>query len=210
MAFKYSCFISYCSGQEELIQTFIDQLHKSISAEIEAHLRDYPVFLDKNRLKTGDNFNPKIASALCYSICMVAILTPSYYRQAYCLREYSAMECLEKDRFEIMGWDVNAGAGLIFPIVFRGPDRIPEIIKGKRQWVNFSKYTLCSPNLLEDTEFAEEIRKIAERILDFYDNFGEIGSDLCQGCENFELVAEDEVMELRERFKPAPKPFPFD
>jgi len=123
MGFKYSCFISYCSGKEELIQTFIDQIHKSLSAELELFLKDHPVFLDIKRLQTGDLFDSKIASALCYSVCMVAILTPSYYKQSYCLREYSAMESLEKDRFEKMKWDLNRGAGLILPIVFKGADR---------------------------------------------------------------------------------------
>ncbi|MGE0087032.1 MAG: toll/interleukin-1 receptor domain-containing protein [Desulfococcaceae bacterium] len=210
MAFKYSCFISYCSGKEELIQTFIDQIYRAISTEIELCLKKYPVFLDRKRLQSGDMFDPKIASALCYSVCMVAVLTPSYYRQSYCLREYNAMEGLEKERFEKMNWVLNRRAGLILPIVLRGADRIPDIIKGKRQCLDFSRFTLSSPNILKETEFAEEIRKVAERINDFFENFCETETDLCQDCENFELPAEDKVPELRVQFKPAPKPFPFD
>jgi len=105
---------------------------------------------------------------------------------------------------------LNRGAGLILPIVFKGADRIPDIIKGKRQWVNFSKYTLSSPKILKDTEFAKEIGKIAIRIYDFFENFDKTETDFCQECENFELPAEDKFPELLEQFKSAPKPFPFD
>ncbi len=208
--FKYSCFISYCSGEGELIQKFIDQIHKYLNAEIELWLKGYPVFLDKVRLQTGDIFDPKISSALCYSVCMVTLLTPSYYKQSYCLREYSAMEGLEKDRFEKMNWALNSKIGLIFPIILRGANRIPNIINLKRQCFDFSKYTLSSPNILDYTEFVKELPKIAERIYDFFNSFSEMQTNLCQECENFNLPTEDKVPGLREQFKPAPKPFPFD
>ncbi len=209
MGFKYSCFISYCSGKEELIQKFIDQLYKALSAEIEVCLKEHPVFLDRKRLQTGDIFDPEIASALCYSICMVAVLTPSYYKQSYCLREYSAMEELEQNRFEKMNWALDRGTGLIFPIIFRGADHIHHKIKRKRQCLDFSNYTLSSPNILKKTKFAEEIRKIAERIHNFFENFSEIKIAFCQECESFELPIEDNVPEIIDQFKPALKPFPF-
>ncbi|MCP4343901.1 MAG: TIR domain-containing protein [Desulfobacterales bacterium] len=209
MIFKYSCFISYSSGQRELIQQFVEELEEALNAEIELWIKQYPVFLDRTRLQSGDIINAGIASALCYSISMVAVLTPAYYKQPNCLREYSAMESLEKDRFEKMNWPVNSPVGLIFPIVLRNPDRIPDSIKKYRQCLDFSTYMLSPAKILENTKFAEDIQKIAERIYDYFENFDESRIDFCEDCESFELPPEKEVPILRKRFRPPPKPFPF-
>ncbi|ETR68141.1 MAG: hypothetical protein OMM_10839 [Candidatus Magnetoglobus multicellularis str. Araruama] len=40
MGFKYSCFISYSSGQKELIQKFIYQIEESLNAEIELYMKE--------------------------------------------------------------------------------------------------------------------------------------------------------------------------
>ncbi|ETR69856.1 MAG: hypothetical protein OMM_03650 [Candidatus Magnetoglobus multicellularis str. Araruama] len=207
MGFKYSCFISYSSGQKELIQKFIYQIEESLNAEIELYMKDYPVFLDRERLQIGDKFNESIAISLCQSICMVAVLTPAYYSNPYCLREYTAMENLEKERFEKMQWSQSPEMGLIFPIVFRNSDRMPDIIKESTQWVDFSKYSLSQPELLKDTTFNETIQKIAQRIFDYFENFNELEINLCKECESFKLPSQDKIPELLKKVQTKTKTF---
>src|SRR3954447_18759174 len=102
MAFKYSCFISYCHGQEELMKGFMDQLKRALKAELEP-LLDEEVYIDDERLKPGSLYNEALASAICESICMIVVYSPRYERHEYCRREFAAMESLEQPRKQMLG-----------------------------------------------------------------------------------------------------------
>src|SRR5215510_8791933 len=91
MPFKYSCFISYCHGKEDLVRTFIEELKKALKRHLDAYL-DEGVYIDEERLRGGDLYNEKLAEAICQSVCMIVVYMPKYERHPYCLREYAAME----------------------------------------------------------------------------------------------------------------------
>src|SRR5690349_8199636 len=102
MPFKYSCFVSYCHGKEDLVKTFIRELKTALKQYLDAYL-DEEVYIDEDRLQGGDFYNEKLAEAICQSVCMIVVYTPKYERHPYCLREYAAMEELELKRLQAEG-----------------------------------------------------------------------------------------------------------
>jgi TIR domain len=141
MPIKYACFISYRHGQRKLAERIINDLYDALESELETWL-DEKVYLDRERLKGGDFYNEALAKALCESVCMIMIFTPTYFSadHTFCTREYKAMEKLEEQRFQALGERVDKRRGLIIPIVFRGEDYLPKEIKDRRLYYNFDKF----------------------------------------------------------------------
>src|SRR4051812_6674903 len=118
MPFKYSCFISYRHGQQEIFKTFLDQFCKALKSELEL-LTDLDVFIDDERMSAGAILNPNLASAIINSVCMVFIYTPKYFSQEknYCTREFLIMKELQQHRFNKLG---VSGKSYIIPVILRG------------------------------------------------------------------------------------------
>src|SRR5712692_4192213 len=147
MPFQYSCFISYAHGQEQLIRRFIDELQKALKSSLEPYL-DQQVYIDEERPKAGNRFNPKIARALCESVCMILVYVPKYGQHSYCVREYAAMEWLEEQRRALLGKKLPAERGFIIPIVLRGRhEDLPPKLKGHIHYADFSRYTTASSDI---------------------------------------------------------------
>jgi hypothetical protein len=109
MPFKHACFISYRRHeQSELSERFIADLCSAVRNEL-AVLLDEDLYIDRERLRGGAFFNPALADALCKSVCMIVVYTPTYFSREhlYCAREYLAMEKLEKTR--LAGSPINRG-----------------------------------------------------------------------------------------------------
>src|SRR5690349_15742687 len=131
MGFKYSCFISYRHGQFELTKTFVEQLYTALSGELETMVdKDVGVYIDKQRLLPGYFYNEDLAKAICQSICMLVVYSPSYEESDYCKREFEAMYRLQQQRFGLLGV-ANPESGMIIPVIFRGVlDDLPERMRG--------------------------------------------------------------------------------
>ena len=128
MAFEYSAFISYRHGRYKLAHKIINDLFEAISSELEL-LRTEKVFIDRGRMKGGAFHEKVIAEALCKSVCMIVVFTPTYFNKdfPYCAREFRAMELMEKQRLLLLHGTRESVNGLIIPIVFRGD--VPEALK---------------------------------------------------------------------------------
>lgn len=110
MAFRYACFISYCHGQYDLVKGFIDQLKTALKAELDA-LMNEELYIDEERLLPGYHYNEELAKAICESVCMVVVYMPKYESHEYCMREFEAMELLERKRDQLLGAAANASRG---------------------------------------------------------------------------------------------------
>src|SRR5687767_12877015 len=102
MGYKYSCFISH-QHQNELVDKFVKDFHRLLSNEVELFIGDLDVFLDES-MSPGDPIGKQIAVAMCKSVCMVAVYTPSYFSPKFihCAAEYLSMEKLEKERLKLL------------------------------------------------------------------------------------------------------------
>ena len=162
MAFKYICFISYAhspgeraTGATTMMQEFVDELKRALVDELDPIFEE-EVYIDRDRIAGGAHFNEALAQALCRSFCMIVVYVPKYEKRKFCLREYRGMELLEKKRMKLAG--ANSGEyGMIIPIVLRGGDNLPDDIKKRIHYLDFSKYTTASANIRNNSEYVEQI-----------------------------------------------------
>src|SRR6267154_1456963 len=130
MALTNACFISYRHVTDERVMADLEQ---ELSSEIQMWLTlPKAVYRDKSRLAGGQFFNNVLARALCESVCMVVVYIPPYFapENPYCVREFRAMEEIEKKRLQLLGAKDLDQNGFIIPIICRGWDDFPNAIIG--------------------------------------------------------------------------------
>lgn len=209
MLFQYSCFISYRRGQHNLIQRFIQELVRALQSHLEPYF-DQEVFVDESGLQGGDFFDESLGQALCRSVCMILVFTPKYFsrRHTFCAREYMAMKRLEEKRLRAIGPVDDHRHGFIIPIVFRGAEYLPEEIKERRQFYDFSPYTLVQPEIAENENYVADIEEIAHRIYALYSKCMTSLEDPVSECKEFTLPPEGEIQDWLMSITQPQSPFP--
>src|SRR5688572_29920864 len=140
MPIRYSCFISYPHGQGDVLKKFMEQLKQALVSSLEVWLRK-DVYMD-DRHTPVYNVNEGIAEAICESVCMIVVFAPVYAESPYCLREFIAMENVEKKRKQKLGDQFDRTSRMIIPIILRGDlENLPIKIKGIHYY-DFSKFTV--------------------------------------------------------------------
>jgi hypothetical protein len=172
MRFTYSCFISYSHGQGDLIRKFTDQLKAALENYLGPYMTER-VYLDRDRLQTGFQYNEALAEAICQSVCMIVVYSPLYERRPYCLREYRAMELIEQKRKKNLGGRADRTRGIIYPIIFRvnSDDDVPPKIKQTTIHCDFSKFTLATLEIGMNSDYIDKIEDIARDIHEHYKAF---------------------------------------
>ncbi len=209
MSVKYSCFISYCHGKRELVSEFIPQLKKTLEAHLEPYLEEeeLEVFCDTEDINPGNLYEETIAQAICNSLCMIVVYSPKYELHQFCLREFRAMEILEKKRLKRLGKNVPKDSGMIIPLIWRGDiGNLPPRISNIRQHCDFTRIT-CARNL-RNQQALKKIDDIALYIYNLYKFFDKCGWDPFEKCPSFRLPDVNEVPPLRDSNKPHSAPFP--
>jgi hypothetical protein len=163
--FEYSSFLSYRHGQGQIKQRFIEEFHRALTGELEL-LRGEEVFVDRERVKGGDFYNPALGRAVYQSATLIVIYQPNYFDllHPYCAREYRGMRELEKDRLAMLPNVAERDHGLIVPVVLRGAESIPAELSALRQHEDFSKFMLMDEELSKHPQYAPKIKEIAEYI----------------------------------------------
>jgi len=184
------------------MKRFVDELKEQLKSSLEPYFDDC-VYIDEERLKPGFQFNEALGKALCQSACMVVVYVPKYEQHAYCVREFRAMELLEERRKGLLSGSLPAEIGMIIPIILRpGANGVPDRIRNRLQFSDFSRYTTATPTISSNPEYVEKIEEIAAYIQRVSIAFGDL--DPCQGCEGF-LIPPLEPGQVR---PPQPPPFP--
>lgn len=203
MAFQYSCFISYRNSQDDLTEKLVN----SLKIELKRWL-DMEIYLDKERLTGGDFFNNEFAKALCESVCLIVVYTPTYFskQNSYCAREYRAMEILEERRLKALGFPKNIKHGFIIPIVYRGEKKLPERIKTKRQCYIFEDFQISGRDNLDNPDYAKKIREIAEYIQERFLELRRVEKIVCEKCDAFEIPSAKDISGwIQDMLPPRPK-----
>lgn len=172
---------------------FMKQLAEALNSTIEIYLKNKKVYIDEE-LQPSDDYKKVLAKAICKSICMVVVYTPAYNQSDFCLKEFTAMEVLEKKRIsqmQLLGKKIDNR--LIIPIVLRGENMLPPKIKDI-QYIDFSKLSLCdfAKNILKNEKIIDKLETIAMVIQKHDENFREI-ADICGDCDSFMLPTEAEI-----------------
>ncbi|HEY6248368.1 MAG TPA: TIR domain-containing protein [Candidatus Angelobacter sp.] len=152
------------------------------------------VFVDWHRLQGGDFFNAKLAHALCQSVCMVAVYTPTYFSlvHPYCAREYRAMEKLEDQRLAALNRKADREHGLIIPIVLRYKDRLPKKIKSKRQFYDFEAFLQGDNQIVKPEGYFKAIKEIASYIAERYWEISGLPQS-ASNCSGFDFPSESQI-----------------
>jgi hypothetical protein len=166
MAIRYGCFFSYAHGKHELMQRFKAALIDALRCYLEPHFdNEEELFVDTERLGGGDDLDARIARAMCESVCMILIYTPKYEAHAYTRREYAAMQQIEQQR---SAW-YTMPSHLIIPVIMtQHPEHLPPQIANARMYVDFSHFTMATPDLKSNPDFLPDIDKIVKRIATHY------------------------------------------
>jgi hypothetical protein len=205
MPFQHSCFVSYRHTQVDIVQELVKSLKTELSRWV-----DLDVYIDKERLKGGDFYNAELAKALCESVCLIVVYTPTYFssKNTYCAREFKAMETLEKQRLEkldLIGGDKH---GLIIPIVYRGDKKLPDDIKSKRHCHFFEEFQISGHDTLDNPEYAQKIKEIAEYIEERCEELSSVEDEVCRPCEAFSIPSEEEIRDWLISVSPAKPKLP--
>jgi hypothetical protein len=162
-----ACFISYRhTGDieaDKFVRTFVIQLKKQVAL----CMPGVPIFFDEQGLKVGDQYKGELAYQLCRSACMVLIFSPLYFdiHHHYCALEYKGMLEIERKRLELGLGDLQH-KGLIFPVVFRGLDCLPQEIKDDRHYENFD--FVVSESDFRRRHCQERLKALSEEIWKCY------------------------------------------
>jgi hypothetical protein len=111
-------------------------------------------------------FNENLARALCESVCLIVVFTPTYFSDThtYCAREYKGMEMLETQRLNSLSVTADKEHGLIIPIVLRSEGDLPAEVRDRRQYHDFTKFQLWQRSSAKSKQYAAKIESIAQYI----------------------------------------------
>lgn len=194
MPFQYACFVSYRHLEHNpLAERFIDDLSTALQSELGVWMEEQ-LFVDSARMRGGTFFNPALADALCRSVCMLVVYTPTYFslNHVYCAREYRAMEKLEAMRLARLQAQRQC-EGLIIPVILRGAEYLPPAIRDRRQYYSFERFSLRSRKIARDAQFEQYVREIAKSIHTRKIVLAPLADEFTCDCHNFAFPTEEEV-----------------
>lgn len=149
---EHTCFVSYAHGEEIIMKSFLEQFIKVLNGHLDLYI-DEKIYCDEDRVKPGYNYNLALAKAICKSVCMIVLFDPKYERSLYCLREFLAMEVLERQRAQLLGNAYDNTKRIIIPIILRGrSEDIPQKIRSIH-FKDFRNLQLYGRRLEEDQFF---------------------------------------------------------
>jgi TIR domain-containing protein len=191
MRLPHTCFISYRHRADATAQRIIEEFRDALATQIGLFIPDGKVFFDRQRLRGGDFWEPKLARELCHSACMVLLFDAYYFDplHPYCAREYLGMVDLEQRRLKLAGNRLQ-DCGLIIPVVVRGEEALPVEIRARRQYVSLERMLLQPADFRKVRRLQEEVRKIAQLVYERHEVLRTLNLDLGNDCGTFQFPDE--------------------
>lgn len=186
MRFKHACFISYRHPNDHTEESdrdgkshteeFLSQFCKALTAYLEQQL-ECNLYIDSERLKPGFKYNVAIANAIRESVCLVAVLSPRYFKSEYCRREYVFMQQIEEKRRSITGAPPEPYSLVIPLLVWSKEHQVPEEIRGHSQLTRlpFGLHNEKLQRIDEDANMLDVLKNIGEVIFEIHEHFDQLG-----------------------------------
>jgi hypothetical protein len=187
MPVAHSCFISYTDGWTEEYEAIIAAIEKRLTESIQWHLNLKPWRYTTDQA-VGAQFNKVIAARLCQSVSMVALYVPRYEVSEMCIREYVAMEDIERTRQQVLGIGPADDLPMVIPIILRKrrKGQLPDWIAKSRNYLDLTSYVTPDRPLIEALKHPDCVRKfddIAETMSEIFRRLATHDPDPCKGCE---------------------------
>jgi hypothetical protein len=184
-----ACFISYRHPDDLNARKFVDVFLEVLTAQLSLNLPNARVFFDQDGLRFGDKLQ-KLALELCRSACLVILYGPRHFdpTHPYCTMEYLGMRQIE-DRRRTQLVDYLARHSLIFPVVFRGSNSLPDEIK-TNIYAQFDD--VIAPSQFRTGERRRKIDALARQIYERWEELERAGVFVSDDCGQFRFP-EDQV-----------------
>jgi hypothetical protein len=170
-ASKPVAFMSYTRFDDEYQGAALTRLREELSKTVQfLHGEEIEIFQDVEGIKLGQNIQQQITASLNETLLLIPILTPSYFKSAWCRDELSSF----LDRERQLGRN-----DLIISIYYQEVRELSEAMKhpGVRGFVNDPLIQEIAPRLASDWRslrdqdlkapaVKHELERIARRIID--------------------------------------------
>ena len=178
--YEHHCFISWPHVADEDVTECARRVTQAISGRLAQSFAEPRVFLDESTLKIGDAWEPRLKSALCKSVAMVALCAPIYYHPKHemCGLEWAAMDMLGKSRFP------GQSSKTILPLIFRISDPLPPVMSAT-QYVDISRSMMLGRGYYKLPEFRKTVIDIVDLIEGIA--FELVRRQIKAGCDSFQF-----------------------
>ena len=178
--YEHHCFISWPHTVDNAITECARQVRDAVTKRLAQSFADPRVFLDETGLTVGDTWEPRLKSALCKSITMVAVCAPIYYhpKHKWCGLEWAAMDGLSRNRFP------GQSSKTIFPLMIRISDPLPPVMS-ETQYIDISRAMILGRKYYTYPEFRKTVAKIGDLIEKIA--FELADSQVKAGCDSFQF-----------------------
>jgi len=151
MAYEYEVFISYKRGGFK--DLWMDTIFKPYFVEtLGNYIANPRVFIDKTGLINGEDWSDKIIYALAHSKCLVAIISPAYFRNSeWCIKEFLTI------KYRQQRLNLRAGStppSLMWLIAIQEFENVPPILH-TIEYANYAKYNLVGDAFFKRDEFID-------------------------------------------------------
>lgn len=102
--------------------------------------------------------------------------------------------------------------GLIIPVILRGEEFLPPVIRDHRHYYSFERFSLRSRKIAHDAQFEPYVRQIAKAIHARKVALAPLADEFTCDCHNFAFPTEEEVrpwVESIEKVTTVANSFPF-
>ena len=142
MAYQYDVFLSYNTKyphgawvNEVFLPFFKPYLEDALN------IKNVSIFQDVSEIKSGQDWEEKILSALLHSRIMVSVLSPAYFNSEWCKKEFAVMDYRQRQ----LGYmTLDKPSGIIVPVKISDGEYFPKAAKAI-QIKDLNKYHRTGP-----------------------------------------------------------------
>lgn len=153
--YKYDLFVSY--QHSALMGEYVQTITEGLRNELYLFLAEVRIYTDIHELKGGQFFTESLHDALRHSKLLLALVTPAYFAQKYCMSELLSFE----RRSEL------TQAQLVLPVLLRPIKHTPHSdVINKYNYLDLSSFTDRGKRYAHTIEFRKRIRDLATRTVE--------------------------------------------
>lgn len=163
--YRYDVFVSYTRNpivgewvQNHFLSLFRHHLDNALGYHPE-------IFVDTQSISAGDTWPLQIREALSYSKCLIAVVSPPYFRSNWCMEECHTM--LAREKLEGFGREGN-GKGLVIPVIAGDGKHHPRYISNI-QSADFRRFVMKGGAFVDSPrylEFQDMMARWTEQVAD--------------------------------------------
>lgn len=159
--YGYEVFLSYrrqWHHSQWMVEHFVPLFEQYLRNEVADRCERDPdkLFLDREEVRPGMNIPSRVRDGIKRARCLVALVSPSYFRSQWCLVEW--------DSFKTRGQ--NEDRDLVVPAILHDGTTVRAAI-GDTMWADFDNYTIIGPGFRKTAKYVtlqKKIKKLAKRV----------------------------------------------